>query len=39
VNVTEKDGKTSIFKGKTVTGFSNAEEEIVGNMEVSGYFQ
>jgi hypothetical protein len=35
VGVTGEDG-TSIFKGKTVTGFSNAEEEQIGKIEVSG---
>ena len=25
----------SIFNGKRVTGFSNAEEEIMGNVQVS----
>jgi putative intracellular protease/amidase len=34
VNVTAADG-TSIFKGKPATGFSNAEEEKVGKLEVS----
>jgi hypothetical protein len=33
VGVTGVDGK-SIFDGKIVTGFSNAEEEIVGKVKV-----
>ena len=35
VGVTGTDG-TSIFQGKVVTGFSNAEEELVYKLEVSG---
>ncbi len=33
VGVTDNAGN-SIFKGKKVTGFSNAEEEIVGKVKV-----
>ncbi len=33
VGVTDKAGN-SIFKGKKFTGFSNAEEEIVGKVKV-----
>ena len=35
VGVTGANG-TSIFEGKVVTGFSNAEEEQIGKLEVSG---
>lgn len=35
VGVTGEDGK-SIFDGKVATGFSNAEEQEIGMVEVSG---